>query len=322
MTTSPDGQHDSTSPDGQYDQHEIVAPGPHNPRMEFVVAALLVGAAICALAFIVVYSLGKFPTQHELMGITLAASFAFVAAALILLGERVLPSEEVVEDYPEAAPEEEQEEVAKVMEESSSGITRKRLLKGAGGTAGGAIGLAAITPVLSMGPWLEVAPLYRTPWRPGRRLVDDEGKPYKAEEIEQETFYTAYAEGSSDRNIGASLIVVRVDPAGLKLPPDRVGWAPEGILAFSKICPHAGCAVAIYRKPKYGPTQPRPALICPCHYSTFDPRTGGEVLFGPAGRPLPQLPLTVDAAGEIRAGGNFSGAIGPSWWGIEMEKPH
>ena len=312
----------TTSPDGEPDRHDIVAPGPQNPRAELAVAALLIGAAASAVAFIVVYSQEKFSTQHELMGITLAVSFAFVAAALLLLGERVLPSEEVVEDYPEPAPEEQHEGVAKVMEESASGITRKRLLVGAGGTAGGAIGLAALMPALSLGPWVDVAPLYRTPWRPGRRLVDDEGKPWKADEIEQETFYTAFPEGSSDRNLGSALVVVRVDPAGLKLPPDRAGWAPEGILAYSKVCPHAACAVALYRKPKYGPTQPEPALVCPCHYSTFDPRKGGEVLFGPAGRPLPQLPLTVDPAREIRAGGNFSDAIGPSWWGIKMEKPH
>ncbi len=312
----------TTSPDGEHESRDIVAAGPQSPRSEVAVAVLLVGAAVSAIAFIGVYSVEKFSTQHELMGITLAASFAFVAAALILLGERVLPSEEVAEDYPEVAAPQEEEEVAKVMEESTAGITRKRLLVGAGGTAGGAIGLAALTPALSLGPWFEVAPLYRTPWRAGRRLVDDEGKPYKAEEIEQETFYTAFAEGSSHRNLGASVVVVRVDPAALMLPPERAGWAPEGILAFSKICPHAACAVALYRKPTYGPTQPGPALVCPCHYSTFDPGKGGEVLFGPAGRPLPQLPLTVDAAGEMRAGGNFSDAIGPSWWGIDMEQPH
>lgn len=312
----------TTSPDGEHDSYDIVAPGPQNPGSELVVAVLFIAAAVCAVAFIFVYSAEKFSAQHELLGITLAASFGFVAAALVLLGERVLPSEEVAEDYPEPIAPREQEEVARAIEESGSGITRKRLLVGAGGTAGGAIGLAALTPALSMGPWLDVAPLYRTPWRPGRRLVDDEGKPYKAEDIEQETFYTAFAEGASDRNLGTSLVVVRVDPAALRLPPERVGWAPEGILAFSKVCPHAACAVALYRKPTYGPTQPAPALVCPCHYSTFDPSAGGEVLFGPAARPLPQLPLTVDAAREVRAGGNFSEAIGPSWWGINMEKPH
>lgn len=113
-------------------------------------------------------------------------------------------------------------------------------------------------------------------------------------------------------------MVVRLAPDAVRLPPERAGWAPEGILAYSKICTHAGCAIALYRTPTFGPTQPGPALVCPCHYSTFDPATGGEVLFGPAGRNLPQLPLTVDPAGELRAGANFSGPVGPSWWGVRM----
>ena len=92
--------------------------------------------------------------------------------------------------------------------------------------------------------------------------------------------------------------------------------APKGIVAFSKICTHAGCAISLYRKPTFPATQPRPALVCPCHYSTFDPANGGKVLFGPAGRPLPQLPLFVDGAGNLRAAGGFDGRVGPSWSGV------
>jgi hypothetical protein len=40
------------------------------------------------------------------------------------------------------------------------------------------------------------------------------------------------------------------------------------------------------------------------------------VIFGPAGRPLPQLPLGISAAGELRAAGNFSGAVGPVVVGV------
>jgi ubiquinol-cytochrome c reductase iron-sulfur subunit len=87
-------------------------------------------------------------------------------------------------------------------------------------------------------------------------------------------------------------------------------------VAYSKICTHAGCAIALYRKPTFPVVEPRPALVCPCHYSTFDPARAGEVLFGPAGRPLPQLPLLIDASRDLRAAGNFSGPVGPSWWGV------
>ena len=53
----------------------------------------------------------------------------------------------------------------------------------------------------------------------------------------------------------------------------------------------------------------------------LDPATGGKVLFGPAGRDLPQLPLLIDRKGVLRAGGNYSGPPGPSWWGVRMWKP-
>jgi ubiquinol-cytochrome c reductase iron-sulfur subunit len=66
--------------------------------------------------------------------------------------------------------------------------------------------------------------------------------------------------------------------------------------------------------------EPHSALVCPCHYSTFDPARAGAVLYGPAGRPLPQLPLMVDDFGMLRAAGNFSGPVGPSWWGVRDSK--
>jgi ubiquinol-cytochrome c reductase iron-sulfur subunit len=69
----------------------------------------------------------------------------------------------------------------------------------------------------------------------------------------------------------------------------------------------------------YPPVEPSPALVCPCHYSTFDVADGGNVLFGPAGRALPQLPLMIDRRGRLRAGGNFSGPVGPSWWGVRKK---
>jgi ubiquinol-cytochrome c reductase iron-sulfur subunit len=69
------------------------------------------------------------------------------------------------------------------------------------------------------------------------------------------------------------------------------------------------------RYPLYEATSAGPALVCPCHYSTFDPRRAGRVTFGPAGRPLPQLPLALDAQRHIVAAGELSAPPGPSWAG-------
>ena len=129
-----------------------------------------------------------------------------------------------------------------------------------------------------------------------------------------------FPKAATPRTIGSPLVIIRLEPSKLDLPAGRAGWAPGGILAYSKICTHAGCAIGLYRKPTFPVLEPHEALVCPCHYSTFDPYTGGTVIYGPAGRPLPQLPLLIDPAGDLRAAGNFSARVGPGWWAVR-EKP-
>ena len=302
-------------------EERIVPEAPPSPRAELVVLALFGLTALSATAFIVVYALDRLSHQTQLLGLTLGLAFAFLAAALIVIANRLVVTEELEEDYPPAAHPAEQEAIDQLAEESTDRMTRKRLLVLGGGAAGAAIGAALVTPAASLGPILEVAPLLRTPWRKGVRLVDERGKPLLAHVIRQGSFYTGFPEGADREQLGAPVVVVRLDPSELHLPDGRNGWAPQGILAFSKICTHAACAIALYRKPTFPQVEPRPALVCPCHYSTFDPATGGTVIFGPAGRPLPQLPLEISTGGELRAGGNFSGPIGPAWWGVRSRKP-
>jgi ubiquinol-cytochrome c reductase iron-sulfur subunit len=298
----------------------IVPAGSPERRAETAVIVLLLLAALAAVGFVVVYAFDSIGDQTQLLGITLGLCFALLAIALILVSKRLVVTEELEQEYHEQS-EQAQAEVAQIVGESASRFTRKKLIAGAAGTAGAAVGLAAITPVLSLGPILDTDPLFHTPWRRNRRLVDRDGRPYLATDIEQETFYTAFPQGASQDEIGSPVVLVRLDPSALKLPAGRRGWAPQGILAYSKVCTHAGCAIALYRKPTFAPVQPRPALVCPCHYSTFDPASGGEVIFGPAGRPLPQLPLLIDRSGVLRAAGDFSGAVGPSWWGVRTRRP-
>ncbi len=206
------------------------------------------------------------------------------------------------------------------MRESGSRITRRKLLTAAAAGAGGALGLAGLTPVLSLGPLWDTAPLAASPWHRGRRLVDASGIPMLAADIEEETSYAAFPEAADPESIASPLVVVRLAPGALRLPAPRQGWAPYGILAYSRICTHAGCAIELYRKPRFPALEPRPALVCPCHYSTFDPARAAAVVFGPAGRALPQLPLMIDADGHLAAAGDFSGRVGPAWWGVR-ERP-
>jgi ubiquinol-cytochrome c reductase iron-sulfur subunit len=293
---------------------------PPSPRAELLVVGLLLAAALFAVAFIVVYALDRLPAQTQFLGLALGLSLGCIAAALIVVAARLVPEEQLEEDYPVAHPAE-SDEIAQLVEEGGDRFTRKRLVVLAASAAGGALGLAAITPALSLGPALDPDILYSSPWEAGRRLVDERGRPLRADDIEFQTFYTAFPEQASPEDVAAPLVVVRLDPTMLALPQGRAGWAPGGILAYSKICTHAGCAISLFRTPLFPPAEPKPALVCPCHYSTFDPAAGGAVLFGPAGRPLPQLPLRVGVGGLLEAAGNFSGPVGPSWWGIRMGKP-
>jgi ubiquinol-cytochrome c reductase iron-sulfur subunit len=190
-------------------------------------------------------------------------------------------------------------------------------LKAAGGAAGVGIGAAALAPLASLGPAVGDR-LDASPWKDGVPLVEENGMAVKAEDLEVGSFLTAFAKDADKEQLATSLVVVRVRPDELELPEDRADWAPEGILAFSKICTHAQCAISLFRYPLYAERSPGPALVCPCHYSTFNVLDGGERIFGPAVRALPQLPLRIEN-GFLLAAGPFSGAVGASWGRVREE---
>jgi ubiquinol-cytochrome c reductase iron-sulfur subunit len=303
------------------DASRIVKKRVPRPGAEVTVLGLLGLSSLCAIAFIVVYAIDRVPWDTQLLGLALGLALVFFAAALIVIGKELVPEEELVHEYPPFEHPHEQAVIVETVEEAVDGITRRRLLKlGLLGT-GGTLALAAITPALSFGPALKIKYFLGTPWRRGRRLVDEAGRPYRAEEIEEGSFYTAFAEGANKEELGASLVVVRLPRRELDLGEMR-GYDADGIVAYSAICTHAGCAISMYRTPTFRPAEPRPALVCPCHYSTFDPARAGEVIFGPAGRRLPMLPLRVDGRGFLRAEGNFNDVVGPSWWGTRMKEPN
>jgi quinol---cytochrome c reductase iron-sulfur subunit len=296
---------------------ELLPGEPVAPRAELLVAALLGLASLAAIGFVAEYALDA---DTQLLGLALGLALGFTAAACVVYGKRLVSDEPQVEPYGAVENPSEQLDVVVTLREVETRLTRKRLLVAAASGTGLALGAALAVPLASMGPVLDTSSLYRTPWRAGRRLVDRDGRPIVAADLEVDGFLSAYPEGANPKEIGSPLIVVRVRLDELDLPAARADWAPDGICGYSKICTHAGCAVAMYRAPLYPPTSPRPALVCPCHYSTFDARTGGTVIFGPAGRDLPQLPLEVDGNGNLVAAGNFSGPVGPSWWGVRLDE--
>jgi arsenite oxidase small subunit len=64
------------------------------------------------------------------------------------------------------------------------------------------------------------------------------------------------------------------------------GVGPNGdIVAYSILCTHKGCPVAFYPA--------RGMLVCPCHWSSFDPTRSGRLVIGQASQSLPQIHLRV-----------------------------
>ena len=91
-------------------------------------------------------------------------------------------------------------------------------------------------------------------------------------------------------------------------PAARPGGLHYGdYYAYSKICTHLGCPTSLYE------TQTQ-RILCPCHQSQFIATEYAKPVFGPAARPLPQLPITVNEEGYLVATGDFPDAIGPAFW--------
>jgi ubiquinol-cytochrome c reductase iron-sulfur subunit len=303
----------------QPDSH-LLPPVPEQRRAETVAIVLLFLAALCATAFPVVYFVHAIPAKTQYLGLSMGLALLFLAAALVVAAESVIPTEHLAHEYPPDEHEDDEAYVSGLVEESGKGVTRRGLFKLGLFSAGGALGVAALIPAVSFGP-LGVKEFYGTPWRKGRRLVDENDKPLRAADIHEKALYTAFPEGADKEEQGSPVVVVRLPRPSLHLSGRVEGYDAEGIVAYSKVCTHAGCAISLYRAPLFAPDEPRPALVCPCHYSTFDPADGGSVTFGPAGRRLPMLPLSIDGNGELRARGNFDGPVGPSWWGVRERRP-
>jgi len=286
---------------------------------ERITLGLLALTSFAAIGFIAVYVTSG---DTQLLGLSLGLALLFLAAAAIVAGLALVPQAKVVEERPQLGRAEPERELLQLVESAGldaagepppaeDAFTRRSLVIGAAGAAG-ALGAAIVVPLASLGTKVGDT-IVDTPWQAGVRLVDDDGQPIALDRLNVGAFLTAFPEGADKRELGSPVVVVRIRVDELDLPADRADWAPDGVMAYSKICPHAACAISLFRYPLYEPTSPGPALVCPCHYSTFDVTRGGDRIFGPAGRALPQLPLTVDTDSNLVATGEFSGRIGPSY---------
>jgi ubiquinol-cytochrome c reductase iron-sulfur subunit len=182
-------------------------------------------------------------------------------------------------------------------------VTRRGVFDRFWGLAAGAFALLAVVPFVA----LARAPRASgTMWKPGTRLVTPDGTPLRVDDIAVGGIETVFPDGHLT-SYESTAVLVRLPPT-VAVEGERSDWIRDGNIAYSKICTHAGCPVALYRRESL-------ELYCPCHQSVFDVVHGARPVSGPATRALPQLALDVDDSGYLVARGDFDTPVGPDSWG-------
>jgi ubiquinol-cytochrome c reductase iron-sulfur subunit len=266
--------------------------------------------------FIYLPVLGDVESSQLFLGLGLTISLLFIGLAAVQWARRLMPDTEVIAERHEFRSEEiDRKEFVETVKDraGAAGLGRRSLIKRSMGLALGLIGLTPLVMLRDLGPLPKKA-LNTTSWKSGTRLVTDPGnRPIRPEDLEVGSVAQVLPElpEGTERtleNIGTdAVLLIRLRPEEFNLDAKRLSWTHNGIIAFSKICSHMGCAVALYE-------QQTKHLLCPCHQSTFDVTRAAKVIFGPAARPLPQLAITVDSAGYLVATQGFTEPIGPSFW--------
>ena len=254
---------------------------------------------------------------HQLgIGIGMAFGLFFIGIGAVHWAKTLMPDQEVIAYRHELKSEpQDRAEFVKAAKEGAelAGLGRRPLIKRTLIGAAALAGLPGVIMLRDLGP-LPGKELEKTNWKSGTRLVTDPGdRPIKASDLEVGAVAQVLPEllpgqKRTLEDIGKdAVLLIRLRPTEFQLTAERLSWTHEGIIAFSKICSHMGCAVALYE-------QTTKHLLCPCHQSTFDVTRAAKVIFGPSARPLPQLAITVDADGNLVAKQPFTEAVGPSFW--------
>lgn len=264
----------------------------------------------------------KLRLQNTLIGLGTAFAMLGIGLGIIHWAKALMPDHESVEYRHEIAPESQRAEAQEIIETilEESGMDRRKVLRN---TLIGAVLVAPIPAVFmfrdldrsQLGANAMVDRLRHTMWAKGVRLVrDPSGLPIKAADVQLGSAFHVIPEGLNELHEGklnekakAVVLLMRLPEDKMTVSPGRETWNVDGIVAYSKICTHVGCPVALYEQQTHH-------LLCPCHQSTFDLTQECKVIFGPAGHALPQLPIEVDSEGYLVAQSDFQEPVGPSYW--------
>jgi ubiquinol-cytochrome c reductase iron-sulfur subunit len=270
-----------------------------------VVGVFLLVGILGFVAYAATYWVGG---QPQVEAVTLGLGFFGFGFGLAAWGKYLMPQGPFSEErHSLVSPEPEIRALNSAVSDRGKMVFRRRGFLGSLlGLGAAALGVVLAFPLLrSLGPQPKKT-LFVTDWRRGSHLVDLDGRRISVGDLEVGGALTVFPEGFVGESQDQTMLV-RASTADLVTKPGRETWGPQGYLAYSKLCTHAGCPVGLYMEL----TQ---QLLCPCHQSLFDVLNGGQQVFGPAPRPLPQLPLYVDSEGYLRAQGPYHEPVGPGFW--------
>jgi ubiquinol-cytochrome c reductase iron-sulfur subunit len=285
-------------------------PAAKNPQtVEGVIAVTFVLGAILVAGFGAAYWVNAKPW---ILGATMGGGLFFLGVGLVAWGKYLMPRGPFVEERHELANSEADRDAfaAAIVERGGGVIKRRKLL---GGLLGGGLGIfsvVAIFPLLrSLGP-LPKGTLFHTDWRKGSFAVDQTGRRISVGDLAIGSIVTVFPEGTQNTDRGQGVdqtVLIRISDENFTTQKGRETWGPKGYVAYSKLCTHLGCPVGLYE-------QELQLLVCPCHQSMFNVTNGAIPQFGPAPRPLPQLPLYIDSDGFIRSQDDYNQPVGPGFW--------
>jgi ubiquinol-cytochrome c reductase iron-sulfur subunit len=309
----------------------------HGQRAEKLVAAFFILAFVAGCGFIAAFiglevGINTIPKGANAVVAALRSNLALgssLAVALLALGtgsmiwvRHLTPNIEIEEERHDlrSAPADRSAFQREFAEGAAiSQVTRRPLLRRTMLLATLPLAVAPILLLRDLGP-LPQTDLRHTVWRKGLRAVTLGAlNPLTPADMSiPGSMITVIPEGYQDDEDAlakAGVILIKFAPGEMSWP-DRydggtlvasMNWTIDNIVAYSKICTHVGCPVALYEQTTHH-------ILCPCHQSTFDASNGAWVIFGPAPRPLPQLPLMLDSEGYIVAASDFTQPVGPSFW--------
>ena len=304
-------------------------------RAERQVASFFAASSVFTILFGISYftldikdnwdTFGGLGASNLALGLCLGLALLCIGIGIIQWARKLISDKELVEyRHSAASPEEDRAATLQALQDGleDSGIHRRPLVRNSLLGAVSLVPLAGVIMLRDLGPLPgdvddpeTGAGLKHTLFGTAdkvRIVRDVVGTPIRPADLAIGDLVNAIPDGlldlhGVDQQVAKSkgaVIMVKMEPTEMK---SGQNWSVDGVLCFSKICTHVGCPISLYERTTHH-------VLCPCHQSTFDLADRAKVIFGPAARPLPQLPLTLDEDGYLCADGDFREPVGPSYW--------